>query len=334
MESIHFNSKFESQTEEIIEFYFLFLPMLFGIVFNITSIFIFTNKKFNKTKMGFYYISLSISHTITLIYYWFLLDSKHFLGYQLLNLNNTLCKLIIMLRFLKQTSPWFQVILTFHRFIICKYPKNSEFMNKKKFLVVLLLVTSFFTAFFSIGNLFFSLQIETISNNQTLNDSMQTPICTANSLVSLITEIESFLFRILIPFILIFIMTIVLHKNIYKKILNYSKIRQIKRENHFTYTVIISNMFFMVTFAPNLLICILKYSNIVNESNKYANIIDHIGFICLEFSNLYYSTFFLWNLFFNSLFRRQVFGIVSNLINKAKIAHLNQFRRHHQQYFN
>ena len=95
--------------------------------------------------------------------------------------------------------------------------------------------------------------------------------------------------------------------------------------SHVFYRAKISNMFFMVTFAPNLLICVLKYSNIVNESNKYANIIDHIGFICLEFSNLYYSTFFLWNLFFNSLFRRQVFGMVYNLI---------QFRRHHLQYFN
>ena len=314
MDSVHFNSKFESETEEIIEFYLFVLPIPFGIVLNMASVFIFTNKKFNKTKMGFYYISLSITHTLALVYYLFLLDSQHLLGYDLLRLNDVSCKIILFLQFLNQISPWFQVILTFHRFIICKYPKNSEFMNKKKFLVVLLLVTSFFTAFFSIGNLFFSLQIETISNNQTFNDSVQAVICTANDLVSLITGIESFLFRILIPFILIFIMTIVLYRNIYKKELNTSNLRKIKRENHFTYTVIISNMFFMVTFAPILIIYLFKYSNIDPETNDHESIIDHIGFICLEFSNLYYSTFFVWNLWFNSLFRSQIFEILSRAV--------------------
>ena len=309
MDSVHFNSKFESETEEIIEFYLLFLPMPFGIVLNIASVFIFMNKKFNKTKMGFYYISLSISHTIALIYYLFLLDSKHFLHYQLLNINDASCKIIIFLQFLIQISPWFQAILTFHRFIICKYPKKSEFMEETSFLVKILLATCVFISFFSIGNIFYSLNTDTYSANKTLNDSIQTPICTASSLVVFITEIESFLFRILIPFILIFIMNIVLYKNIYKKELNSSNLRKIKRENHFTYTVIISNMFFMVTFAPILIIFILKYSNVVTETNRYANIIDHIGFICLEFSNLYYSTFFLWNLLFNSLFRHHVFDV-------------------------
>ena len=314
MESVHFDSKFESETEEIIEFYLFVLPIPFGIVFNTASIFIFINKNFNKTKMGFYYISLSITHTLALVYYLFLLDSDHLLGYDLLRLNDTSCKIILFLQFLNQISPWFQVILTIHRFIICKYPKNCEFMNKKKFLVLLLLVTSFFISIFSAGNLFFSLQIETISNNQTLNGSIQTPICTANSLVSLITELESFLFRILIPFILIFILTIVLHKDIYEKNLNFSKFRQIKRENHFTYTVIVSNTFFMVTFAPILIIFLLKYSNIDAETNDHESIIDHIGFICLQFSNLYYSTFFVWNLWFNSLFRSHIFKILSRAV--------------------
>ena len=313
MDSVHFNNKFKSEIENIIEFYLFFLPIPFGIVFNIASVFIFMNKKFNKTKMGFYYISLSITHTLALIYYLFLLDSEHFLGYDLLRLNDTSCKIILFLQFLNQISPWFQLIATLHRFIICKYPKNCEFINKKKFLVILLLLTCVFISFFSIGNLFFSLQIETISNNQTLNGSIQTPICTASSLVVFITEIESFLFRILIPFILIFIMTIVLHRNIYKKELNSSNLRKIKRENHFTYTVIISNMFFMVTFAPILIIFLLKYSNIVAETNDHESIIDHIGFICLEFSNLYYSTFFVWNLWFNSLFRNQIFEILSRV---------------------
>ena len=314
MESVHFDSKFESETEEIIEFYLLFLPMPFGIVLNIASVFIFMNKKFNKTNMGFYYISLSISHTIALIYYLFLLDSQHFLHYHLLNINDASCKIIIFLRCLIQISPWFQVILTFHRFIICKYPKKSEFMDKTSSLVKILLATCVFISFFSFGNIFYSLSIKTYSANQTLNHSIQTSICTASSLVVFITEIESFLFRILIPFTLICIMTIVLYRNIYKKELNSSNLRKIKRENHFTYTVIVSNTFFMVTFAPILIIFLLKYSNIDAETNDHESIIDHIGFICLQFSNLYYSTFFVWNLWFNSLFRSHIFKILSRAV--------------------
>ena len=325
MDSIHFSSKFESETEEIIEFYLLFLPAQIGIVLNIASIFVFVNKKFNKTKMGFFYISLSFSHTIALVYYLFLLHSNHFLHYQLLNLNDTFCKVVSFLRFTTQISPWFQVILTIHRFIICKYPKYSQLMNKFWFLIKVMLATCIFISFFSIGNLFFSLQIhvdddnDTYSNNRTLNVSIQKTICTANGLVLLLTEVEAYIFRLFLPFMLIFIMTIVLHKNIYKKILNHSEIRQVKRENHFTYTVIVSNLFFLVTFVPSLIVFILKYSNIINERNKYANIIDHIGFICLEFSNLYYSTFFFWNLLFNSLFRRHVINIGSSVMNKIFI---------------
>lgn len=217
-----------------------------------------------------------------------------------------------------QISPWFQVILTFHRFIICKYPKNSELMNKFAFWVKLLLATCFFISIFSIVKLFFNLKIDedSFSNNQTLNGSIQKAICTTNSLLLVYSELESFLFRVFLPFLLIFILTIILYRNIYRKVLNYPGKRQIQRENHFTYTVIVSNLFFLVSFTPVLIIFILKYSNITKETQRYTNIIEHIGYICLEFSNLYYATFFFWNLVFNSLFRRQVFYIGSSLIKK------------------
>ena len=299
--------------EEKFDFYLSVIMIPIGIFLNIISIFMFRRKRFNKTKMGFYYTILSITHTIALITYLTVINSIDVFGYNLLTFNDFFCKFFTFLqRPVRQIPPWIQVSLTVHRFVACKVPAKFDLINRSRVLYTIIFGAFFMICVLASGCFFFQLESKITQAN---NSTEKTLKCSASTTVYFITELGSYLFRILIPFMIIFVMNIILYFNIYKKVVrvtNIQNLKFIKRQNHFTYCCIILNVFYMATNLPLFVVYIVKLFYIGLDS-YLARVVDSVWLLSYELSNMYFVTFFVWSVLFNSLFRDELVSIVSSL---------------------
>ena len=295
--------KIINSLEDHFDFFLSITLFPIGILLNIISIFVFRRKKFNKTKMGIYYTLLSITHTVALLYYLFIVNAMNLFNYNPMILSDFACKVFTFLRRpARQISAWIQVSLTIHRFISFKYPNKSNLINNTKAVYFAVFLALLSISIFASGCFLYQLDYQKVNST---NSSQSIKVCSASSTVYFITEMQSYLFRIFIPFVLIAIMSVVLYANINKGVININNLRIIKREHHFTYTCYISNLFYLVINAPILVLYMVKFVYF-DENNHLAEIINSVWLITNEFSHLYYSTFFIWNIIFNSLFRHEL----------------------------
>ena len=296
---------------------FIIIPIC--TILNLVSILVLRRKHLNKTNMGVFYIYLVATHTISLLYNIFVSDAELLFNYNLLTTSDFFCKLFSFLnKPVKQMSPWLQITITLHRFVYYKFPAKAKFFSK--YLIISMLVIFCIITGLSTTNFFYYLKHQYADNfNQTSTNL--TPIsvsCTAERTISLVSDIEVFLFRILIVFLVILVLTLVLYFGIYRNVNLETKDRALIRENHFTYVQLVLNIFYLIFNAPILLAYIAKYT-LMGRKDNASLLIDTLNSMSREFSNLYYSSFFVLNFVFNSLFRAEFFGLLDDIYKRLKL---------------
>ena len=111
--------------------YFLYVIIVFGLIGNLISLFIFTRPNLKKnTNTGLLYTLLCIFNLLTLIEDGFIgIHTIHILGYIYIKF---WCLTEFFIRqSLKEFLSWIQVLICFDRFILVVFPSKAFIMRKK-----------------------------------------------------------------------------------------------------------------------------------------------------------------------------------------------------------
>ena len=304
-------------------FYISIIIFPFGIVFNTLSILVFMRKQFSKYNFSFYNTWIAIINSIILmlafcVYY---TQSKR---NDILVWSEFTCKFFnYTLRVFMTTSSWLNVLIAFDRWMCIKYPDKYNFMVKRKFMYLYLILIILLSMVLHSSNLFLNL-VSTTSLNPSTNQTIITKLCTSYEIAINIRDIVTIIIRTLLPFIVMFILNISLIRNliITKKSLNIT--RSLSREFNFSFSIIALNMLFLISLLPNMvsliLLNIFQYGFKSQLTSKNLAIINFGFSISIFFITYNYAFPFLVNLKFNKLFRNEFVLFIKKLRFKMKFS--------------
>jgi hypothetical protein len=171
-------------------------------------------------------------------------------------------------------------------------------------------------------NLFFYVEH---TNSTVIASSNETVSCTATRNILFVSDIVAAIFRTVIPSILVILLDFFIVSKLIMDIKFFAKtdkksVRTHRRENHFTFIVIILGVFFLVFNIPPGICYLFKsvYAGIGSQSMYTSAVLDFIWHEAVDITNFYYSMFFFINFIFNSLFRRECFLILLEFYGKIK----------------
>lgn len=295
-----------------------YVVLSLALVFNPLSILVYSRKKFSNNTIGFYNNFLSVVNTLIVLtrFTQRILD-RYDLDVTLISIFT--CKLFdYYLRTILNLSSWLNVLATLDRLIKCTKPNKFVFLKSRKIisLVIFGLVLVFLLT--NSANLFFEIKIST--KNQTyLNKTNLIEIkqCTASKTVTLIRDTMGQLIRIYLPFSLMFIINIILIRILIKSKLNLRMDKSLRKEIHFSLSIVALNIMFLITSLP------LSY--FIIWLNVYPNGLDTVVkqvtyemnyTIAAYFLTFDYCLQFLVNLVFNRIFRREFVKILIWIMSK------------------
>ena len=227
--------------------------------------------------------------------------------------------------------PWFLVLLSLERFVSLKFINKSCHWRKESYLGLILAILIFLILSSTANLYFFVDQANTItsieSTNETINETKValTASCESSKYVKFTADIISATLGTTLPLIFMIVFEFMIVSKLIVKIKFFGKtakksIRTHQRENHFTFTMIVIGIIFILFRLPVGVCYIIKsmYTGI-NAQNPYTSaILELITGKAYEMSNFYYASFFLINFIFNSFFRRECFLIRSEFYGKSK----------------
>ena len=303
-----------------LDHWFLLLTVPLGILLNMISIFIFTRPNLNKTNMGFFYFHLSIWNTIVLIYYFFVMDSKSTLNYDLSTHSDMMCKLITFFRrFIREIPAWIDALITFDRYLtICHHATNRfKFMKRKSNIILIIYGIILLLALVSYENFFYYL-------NETSKK------CVSTRTNAILSDIISISLRTVIPGFLMCLFSILLIKHVKRirknaKSISYQFFSSLSgsnstsntfRENQFTFSVLCMNGLFICLNTPVSIMYLIKHFYVTQNDGFVYELVTNIYLVTYNIANLYYSFMFFSLLAFNKLFRYEVIFLLKCLYNE------------------
>jgi hypothetical protein len=283
-----------------------------GLVFNLLTMLVCLRKladKHKAPKLWYYYLIISIVDNIVLILS--IIQVVYLsLGIDIILINQLTCKLFqYCMRALFQLHSWLNVFLTIDIMLIVwnpsKYKKIFTHTKKlKQFLFIAFLVIC------SINSLSLKLYLEK-SDDGVLR-------CTGSDLEILLIDVIAQVFRILLPFSIMLVVSIMLLWKFYqvkKATCIHSKLvfRKSNRDNWFIANIIALNILFFVSHFPATVIILMldqkKYGNFnylnLNSSKEildlkyayvFASYIIAYNYVCsflinLKFNKMFYAEF-------------------------------------------
>ncbi|CAF0720375.1 unnamed protein product [Brachionus calyciflorus] len=149
--------------------------------------------------MGFYNKCIGCANIIQLLFFMFIQNSEVLFNYNLLLTSNHMCKIIYYFRrIFRQLTPIIETTMTFDRFINIYFPNRFSFINKKSFIISLILLLIFIFGVVDLLNLSYNLQVRLVySNDYTVKNVTK---CTSSKTVRQYTDIGATILRTVIPF--------------------------------------------------------------------------------------------------------------------------------------
>lgn len=330
LEYLNFENYLENLGDTI-GYYITIIIVPIGILLNLKTAFLFSRKNLNKTNMGFFYFWTSILFMFTLAYNIFFIKSKLFFNYDLSKTSDTLCQITTLFKkAIRSMPPWLLVITTIERYLNLKYTNKINKNNKKIYLFGLFAFISAALFAVNISSIYFGLTY-TFSSNST-NNSVQSVVtkikCTATNDILNISDMITGVFRLIIPSLLIILVDLLIMSHIALKLklmsmTNKRLLKLARRENHYALVTVFLGFLFALFNLPIALCYIVQnvYINIGHDRYTVA-ILYFIWERTYDISNLYYSLFFIMNLVFNSLLRRE-FVLAFSFSNRV---HMTRFQ--------
>ena len=288
-----------SQFTMQLTFWYTLIFCSLGIVLNTIGLVVFTRKTFWDMSMGFYNCVLACVNNLTLVS---MLVYFIPLSYNINRLTSSLteCILIILChRVFTRMSSWLDVIITVDRMVYISYPRQFQFMNKKKFLC--LVVGGLFVLVLVANAQTFSYTLETtLTNNNT-----KTVKCTVNNATLLSITITTITMLVVLPFALMVVTNVFL----IHKLKRVKRERYMRREEIFARSVVALNVLFCLTHLPNLVLLfwqfVLTYTG-EDPLSRTSTLVKFAYTLSLILSSYNYIFPTLVNLAFNKLFRDEL----------------------------
>jgi hypothetical protein len=281
-------------------------------------------KQFSKYNIGFYNIYIAVNNNIVIILA-FLIFYSQSKDDDVQLWSNVACKSInFIFRSLVMYNSWLNVLITVDRLLCIKYPNKYKHIEKRKFIYPILF-------FLLLGNmicnspslLLYVVSIQTY--NQITNQTLITKKCTSAELAINIRDTLVIIFRILLPFLLMFIFNITIIKNLRRMKNNLNITRELNREYNFSFSIIALNMLFIISLLPNvvtlILLNVVQYGYKAQISSKSYAIINFCFSISILIATYSHVFPFLVNLKFNKLFRKEFYLFIR--IKKISQIHSN-----------
>jgi hypothetical protein len=294
-----------SNLSDEVDFHFNVILCPFGVIANLLAFLVFTRKRLNTTNMGFFYRMLTFTNITNLLFVLFFMEAKGLFGFDFYTHSNLSCEFIMYgRRLVRELNPMLEALLTTSRFLDVTFPYRFGFMRKNNANILLIVCTVMACyLLLNMTNLYYFVDREK-------------QVCTASEGVVLASDIILIVLRSFLPLAIMF----VLNSFLIRKLLSSTRTKQCqtpKRDQRFSFTVILMNATFTVFNLPVTLVYIVKHS--------YLTFADHVGsepsvvFLArLDFAwsmsfnvtSLYYVLFAFLHLYFNKMFRSEVARLV------------------------
>jgi hypothetical protein len=295
-----------------------------GVAFNSISIVVFSQKKLRKQMMSFYYIVLAILDLLVLAVY-FISFYYFTLGIDITLVSTLMCKLFSYLfRVTTQLTSWWQLFMTIDRAFLVKYPKRFKMLKKRRTLCALLACLLATLTLVNFANFVFEVADSgsTFSSdtNKTTHAIVMIKMCKTNTIISLIRDSLSQLFRTIIPYVLMIIFNFLLIRTVLNSKKRLGRCDKAKREYYFAFSLIANNVIYFVALSPLLAsLLVLDYYKFVLKmapnSREMAKIIL-IHNITVYLALLDNILPFLSHVMFNKLFRLEFFNMIKKFNGK------------------
>lgn len=312
MNASNFTFEWRYDLNQMLSFYSIYTILPIGILLNVVQIIVYLRKKFISTTMSNYYIQISLNNIIAI-----LLTIVRFIGqiefYPFEENTKFGCKFLAFLtRFSYASCSWLNFLMTIDRLIFILFSNGYKKIQNKWFILKISFLVYFFLVVVNVPNFLFGYTM--ITRNYTTR-VVVFYFCTGSVELNFIREFLSQILGIFVPFGLMLASNIFL---ILKVIESKKKINS-NRETNFLFTVILSNVVFLVAFFPfsiNLLIRLI----VVADQSVQERIDGYLTFITLfeTFSRIIicinFSSGLILQIIVNRMFRREFIQMIAETL--------------------
>ena len=278
-----------------------YLLLLFGVSGSVIGTILFSNKKMKKFPARRMYRFLLIIDAIYLTSQ-IVEDTMNMLGFRLRFLSNIICKIYIYYNFsVGPISAWVLLFISIDRCIIIAF-KGFKIIRKPRFQnLMIVLIISYNILFYSPYLVFIELTITQM--NETNNTQLSFLCDFTQEYYSKILYMSDLVNSTLIPFLLMFLTSIVLIYSIIRTRLNILNLileqdkKKLRKDIHFAVTILFLDFSF---FILNLPICLANYFFIDSVDNILYGVFTYLFYLsfCINFYIL---------ALFNSVFKKELF---------------------------
>jgi len=278
---------------------------------------VFSRPKFQKTNIGFLSIMLALVDFIGL--------SWNFLVYKYLPLIDASLALVSpftcftfkwISRIFQQFPLYTQALITLINFLKVKYPRKFLFLKKNINIVYIMIIMFLCEGLVNIPNMF---QYIKYSNNNTLS-------CGPSNIMGIAANFTTSMLRSIIPAIIMFILDVFTIQTLF--ISRHTISNNLSKQKRFALVLLILDIVFFIFNVPLSVTEILTiiYQNILlypSNNNTMALLILLHGF-ANTFAYIYYLIPFFINLFFNTMFRKELFYLLFTPNNDQDFSQTNR----------
>ena len=281
----------------------LILYSLFiGFILNALQMIVFSRPKFQKTNIGFLSIMLALVDFIGL--FW------NFLVYKYLPLIDASLALVSpftcftfkwISRIFQQLPLYTQALITLINYLKVKYPRKFLFLKKNINIIYIMILMFLCEGLVNIPNMF---QYITYSNNNS-NTSLS---CGPSNTMGIAANFTTSMLRSVIPAIIMFILDVFTIQTLF--ISRNTISNNLSKQKRFAFVLLILDILFFIFNVPLSCTEILTiiYQNILlyPSNNNTMALLNLLHGLANTFAYIYYLIPFFINLFFNSMFRREL----------------------------
>lgn len=305
--------------EKLIEVvnYISLIILVLGLPGNILMFIVYFKKSLRKLPVSIYFRAMALSNLFITIN-WLKIFYRYRIGYALVDTSNSLCKIVSFTIYVSNTiSVYCLVVAGWHEFLTIVYPTRFKLIRRSRFpLIVVLIICIYNMAFYFVILIDFEL-IKGHANNSSGNNRTQSLEC--DSATSQHIYLADLINSSVMPFLVMLTSTIATLVGVVRsrrRLKKYSQSQQRKqhRDIKFGITLVVLNLFFLMTNAPNPLYATLyAYRVILTDLAT-----DSVVWFFLAFINyLFYSIAFYVQLGVNSLVRRDFLDLVKTVWKKS-----------------
>lgn len=256
------------------------------------------------------------------------------IGYDYQTISNASCKTIAFVGRIFLIAPsWIKCLVTLDRLIYVLQVRALKFMQKRRFISLLVVAIISVIALSSLANIQFSLTTATNVTFTVNNESHRTITysCTSLKDIVLVRDTIAISLRTIIPFMLIVCSNVKIINTFYRSKQSYLPRRSIKTSNHsysrarkeyfFLISVIALDILFVFVLAPISVTLILLdvYAFVPSLTTPTRLAAARVAyFITFYMSTVPYASGFVVSMIFNRIFRHEFFRIVRRFKNMKR----------------